>query len=98
MKTTLALASLALLTLALTLRTQAAAPQKIQLAISGGHETDPRDHSRPVTLIANALGVTPEVFREAFTHVTPAPAGTEPAPDQIRRNKTALLSALSKYG
>jgi hypothetical protein len=38
------------------------------------------------------------VFREAFSHVRPAPAGQEPDPEQVRRNKRALLGALAKYG
>jgi hypothetical protein len=85
--------------LAVSLRIlHAADSEKIQLTITGGHETDPRDHGRPVVLIGNALGVTPEIFREAFSYVRPAPAGREPEPEQVRRNKTALLSALSKYG
>jgi hypothetical protein len=66
--------------------------------ISGGHETNPIDHGRPVSLVAGGLGVKPEVFREAFSHVHPAPAGQEPDPEQVRRNKDALLSALGKYG
>jgi hypothetical protein len=74
------------------------AAQKIPVEFSGGHETDPRDNGRPVSLIAAALGVPPEVFREAFSHVPPAPAGTEPDPEQVRRNKDALLSALGKFG
>ena len=72
--------------------------QKTELVISEGHETDPRDHGRPVVLIANALGVKPEVFREAFSHVTPAAAGNEPKPEQVSRNKQALLSALGPFG
>jgi hypothetical protein len=72
--------------------------QKITLTITGGHETDQRDHGRPVVLIGYALGVTPEIFREAFSRVTPAPGGTEPAPEQVRKNKSALLGALSKQG
>jgi len=71
---------------------------RIAVEFSGGHETDPRDNGRPVNLIASALGVPPEVFREAFSHVRPAPAGTEPDPEQVRRNKEALLTALGKYG
>lgn len=98
MKSTLLLTFLTIATLSLLLPTPASTPEKIKLTITAGHETDPRDHGRPVILIANALAVTPEIFREAFTHVTPAPAGTEPAPDQVRHNKTALLGALSKYG
>jgi hypothetical protein len=77
---------------------QAADEERVQLTITGGHGTDPRDHGRPVVLIANALGVPPEVFREAFSHVSPAPAGTEPGRDQVQQNKRALLDALSCYG
>ncbi len=71
---------------------------RVPVVFSGGHETDSRDGGRPVVLIAAALGVTPEVFREAFRHVRPASAGTEPDPRQVRDNKAALLSALGKYG
>ncbi|MCE9608121.1 MAG: hypothetical protein K8U03_24815 [Planctomycetia bacterium] len=68
------------------------------LLFSGGNETDPRDRGRPVVLIAGALGVTPEVFREAFSRVRPAGAGSEPAPEQVRQNKAALMQALGKFG
>lgn len=68
------------------------------VVFSGGHETDRRDGGRPVVLIASGLGVPPEVFREAFRHVRPAPAGTQPDPEQVRRNKATLLAALSRYG
>ena len=71
---------------------------RVAVTFSGGHETDPRDRGRPVVLVAGALGVKPEVFREAFSHVNPAPAGTEPDPEQVRKNKAALMDALSKYG
>src|SRR5437667_1129886 len=71
---------------------------RVPVVFSGGHETDPRDGGRPVVLIAAALGVTPEVFREAFSHVRPAPAGREPEPGQVRQNKAALLAALAKHG
>ncbi len=71
---------------------------KISLSINGGYDTDPRDHGRPVVLIAAALNVSPEVFREAFSHVTPAPAGQEPDPAQVQLNKEALLKVLSPYG
>lgn len=74
------------------------APTRVNVVFSGGHETDKRDKGRPVALIAAALGVTPEVFREAFSRVTPAPAGQEPDPEQVRKNKEALLGALSRYG
>lgn len=70
----------------------------VPVSFTGGFETDPRDHGRPVVLIASALGVTEKVFREAFTHVTPAAAGDRPEPGQVRQNKEALLSALGPYG
>ena len=73
---------------------------RVPVEISGGHETDPRDGSggRPVILIAAALGVAPEVFREAFSHVRPAHRDGGPTGDEARANKAALMSALGKYG
>lgn len=72
--------------------------QRLNLIFTGGHETDPRDHRRPVALIAAALGVPADVFRDAFSHVHPAPAGEAPSEDQARQNKRPLLGALAKYG
>jgi hypothetical protein len=63
----------------------------------GGYATDPRDGGRPVILIASALGVKAEVFRDAFSGVTPA-RGAGPSPAQAQANKKVLMSALSKYG
>jgi hypothetical protein len=72
---------------------------QVPLPFSGGHETDPRDHGRPVVLVAGALQVTPEVFRAAFSGVHPAPPGQGgPTPDEARANKRVLLAALGKYG
>ncbi|HZZ30107.1 MAG TPA: hypothetical protein VFE46_19070 [Pirellulales bacterium] len=71
---------------------------RVKVEFSGGHDTEGVDKGRPVVLIANALGVKPEVFREAFSHVHPAPAGTQPDPEQVRQNKAALMDALGKYG
>lgn len=64
---------------------------------SGGYETDRRDNGRPVALIAAALGVKTEVFRDAFSRVTPARGG-EPSQAQVQANKRALLNTLGKYG
>jgi hypothetical protein len=64
---------------------------------SGGYETDRRDNGRPVALIAAALGVKTEVFRDAFSRVTPARGG-EPSQAQVQANKQALLNTLGKYG
>jgi len=74
------------------------AGDRVAVVFSGGHETDPVDRGRPVALIAGALGVKPEVFREAFSHVQPAPAGTRPDEQRVRTNKAALMSALGPLG
>lgn len=75
------------------------APTRVAVAFSGGHETVGRDRGRPVVLIAGALGVPAEVFREAFTRVHPAAPGTGgPTPEEARANKQALLQALAPYG
>jgi hypothetical protein len=72
---------------------------QVPLVFSGGHATDPRDHGRPVVLVAAALKVTPEVFRAAFSGVHPAPPGQGgPTPEEARANKRVLLGALAPYG
>jgi hypothetical protein len=67
-----------------TTTSQASATRTVRVTITGGYATDPRDNGRPVRLVAGALGVPPDVFREAFSHVTPAPGGEEPDPDQVQ--------------
>ena len=72
---------------------------RVPVTFSEGHDTDPRDHGRPVVLVAAGLGVAPEVFREAFSHVHPAgPDRGGPTGDEARANKAALMSVLGKYG
>jgi hypothetical protein len=72
---------------------------RVAVVFSGGHDTEGVDHGRPVVLIANALGVKPEVFREAFSHVHPAgPGSGGPTDAEARQNKAALMNALGKYG
>jgi hypothetical protein len=72
---------------------------KIPVTFSGGHETDPRDHGRPVVLVAAGLGVAPEVFRDAFSGVRPAgPGSGGPTREEAQKNKQALMSVLAKYG
>jgi hypothetical protein len=72
---------------------------RVPVTFSGGHETDPRDHGRPVVLIGSALGVTADVFRQAFSNVHPAgPGSGGPTHAEAQANKTALMSALGKYG
>jgi hypothetical protein len=70
----------------------------VSVMFSGGHETYGPDRGRPVVLIAAALGVPAEVFREAFSHVHPAGPGQSPQEPQVRANKAALMAALTPYG
>lgn len=74
-----------------------AAETKIPVNFSGGHETNPVDRGRPVVLVAAALEVKPEVFREAFRGVTPARGGP-PSKEEARRNKAALMKVLKPLG
>lgn len=69
------------------------------VTFSGGHETVPVDHGRPVVLLAAALGVKDEVFREGFSHVHPVgPGSGGPTGAEARANKAALMNALGKFG
>src|SRR5207237_7999977 len=70
---------------------------KVAVTFSGGHEIGKKDFGRPVVLIAAALEVKPEVFREAFSGVTPA-KGRKPSGDEARKNKAALLTVLAPHG
>jgi hypothetical protein len=74
-----------------------AAETKISVSFSGGHEIGRNDFGRPVALIAAALEVKPEVFREAFGGVTPA-RGRGPSGDEARANKAALMKVLAPHG
>ena len=70
----------------------------VPVVLTGGHDTDPQDHGRPVDLVAGALGVTSEVFREAFSKVRPVTQGRMPDTATAQQNKSVLLAALGKYG
>jgi len=72
--------------------------QRVKVEFVGGHETVKVDRGRPVVLIAGALGVRPEVFRNAFSRVRPAPQGQRPTREREMQNKRVLLDALSRYG
>jgi hypothetical protein len=74
-----------------------AAETKVPVKFSGGHEIGPNDFGRPVALIAAALGVKPDVFRKAFSGVTPA-RGRGPSRDEAQKNKAALLKVLGPHG
>ena len=71
---------------------------RIAVTFSGGYETESVDHGRPVKLIAGALNVPSKVFREAFSHVNPAPAGGHPSHERVRENKNVLMKALGPHG
>jgi hypothetical protein len=64
---------------------------------TGGHEIGKNDFGRPVVLMAAALGVTPEQFREAFSGVRPA-RGRGPTGEEQRKNKEALMRVLAPLG
>ena len=74
----------------------AAPPDANAVTISGGHDIGKDDHGRPCVLIAVALGVKTEVFREAFAGVTPAKGG-RPSGEEAQRNKDALLKVLAPH-
>lgn len=74
-----------------------AAEMKVPVTISEGHDIGKDDFGRPVALIAAALDVKPDVFRKAFSGVTPA-KGRPPSGDEARKNKAALLKVLSPHG
>ena len=80
-------------------RPVASAPAAVELQSSvPGCVNLSTDMGRPVCEIALALGVPAAVFREAFTHVTPAAKGAEPSEEQREANHQALLTRLSPYG
>lgn len=72
-------------------------PAKPAVTLTGGHDIARDDFGRPIPLIAAALGVKDEVFREAFSGVTPSRDGP-PSRDEARKNKAALLKVLAPHG
>ena len=72
---------------------------RVPVTFSGGHETVGVDRGRPVALIAAALGVKDEVFRDAFSRVHPAgPGSGGPSREEAQANKKVLMEALGKFG
>jgi hypothetical protein len=72
---------------------------KVDVTFSGGHDTVGEDRGRPVILIAAALKVPDQVFRDAFKGVHPAgPGSGGPTDEEARANKRVLMDALSPYG
>jgi len=99
----LAAAALSLTTVFIHAQTAATASSpgvtRVPVVFSDGYDTDPRDRGRPVILIASALGVTEDVFRDAFSGVRPAgPGKGGPTGDEARANKKVLMTALGKHG
>jgi hypothetical protein len=74
-----------------------AAPRTVRVSLSGGFEVRSNDYGRPVPLYASMLGVTPDVFRQAFSGVNPD-AEHDPSGEEQRANKEALLEVLAPYG
>ena len=70
--------------------------EDVPVTFTGGHDIGKDDHGRPCTLIAAALGVKAEQFREAFGGVTPAKG--KPSDDEARKNKEALMNVLKPLG
>ena len=70
---------------------------RIPIKFSGGYEIGRQDFGRPIVLIAAALKVKPEQFREAFSGVTPA-RDRPPTGAEARKNKEALLLVLKPLG
>jgi hypothetical protein len=85
------------LTIGLTVAPARAGEDRMPLEFSGGHQIGDNDFGRPVVLIAAALGVKPEEFRDAFSGVTPA-KGRGPSREEARRNKGALMKVLGPLG
>jgi hypothetical protein len=73
------------------------AETQTRITFTGGHDIGKGDFGRPVALIAAALDVKPDVFREAFSGVTPAKNG-KPSDDEARSNKAALMEVLVPHG
>jgi len=71
--------------------------EDVPVTIAGGHDIGKDDLGRPCVLIAAALGVKTEQFREAFSGVTPAKNG-KPSDDEARKNKEALMKVLKPLG
>jgi hypothetical protein len=74
-----------------------AAETRIPVTFSGGHDLGKNDYGRPITLMAAALGVKPDEFRQAFSGVKPA-HGRGPTGAEARGNKEALMKVLQPLG
>lgn len=73
------------------------ATRTVPVTLTGGFEIRSDDYGRPVPLYASMLGVTPSVFRHAFSGVRPSHTHSPTVAEQ-QANKAALLSVLGPYG
>jgi hypothetical protein len=71
----------------------------VKVVFVGGFDTEGEDRGRPVVLIASALNVAPQIFRDVFKGVHPGgPGSGGPINAEAQKNKQVLLDGLSKYG
>ena len=79
---------------------EAAEPGETHVPVTflGGYDTNPVDRGRPVLLVASALGIPEQTFRDAFKGVHPAPPGRGPTGEEARANKAALMKVLEPLG
>lgn len=69
---------------------------RVVVEFSGGRETQPEDNGHPVTLIANALDITPQVFREAFFQFVPDAENTDT--DGWKQHLPEMMKILGPHG
>jgi hypothetical protein len=99
MRTHTALAGLVTLGLAAAAGCASSAPSSdrtVPVSLVGGFQIGADDYGRPVPLYASMLGVTPDVFRRAFSGVRPD-AAHSPTSARQQTNKSALMSVLGAY-
>ncbi len=73
------------------------ATKTVAVTFTGGFVIQSDDYGRPVPLYASMLGVTPAIFRQAFSGVHPSSTHTPTAAEE-QANKAQLLSVLGPYG
>jgi hypothetical protein len=76
--------------------TETSARHVVPVTLVGGFVIGANDYGRPVPLYASMLGVSPAVFRRAFSGVYPD-AAHDPTSVQQQDNKAALMSVLAAY-
>lgn len=72
--------------------------KKGDVLFQDGFVTEEQDQGRPVRLIAAALGVESQAFRDAFRGVKPVHGMLGPSSSRAKENKEVLLDALGPFG